>query len=263
MSPTARKTPPKHPHAHPGAHRKAPPKRAPRPRSPYRPIPPHRRGPGKLTGGYHVILQAWTVNLKLTALLGPNGGRITGGLGGNWTAVDVPRGAPLTTWTGRSLLAMDLDLWLEGYSQHRRSVEHDIHLLEQLAQTLPGGDTPPSLRIFGAVPWPRLRWVITGVDYGDVIRRKHDGQRLRQLVTVHLLEYRDPNAAFAHLPRAEATAKPPRKYKVKHGDDLKKIAAALLGKSARWEDIDKLNTGLRGWRIPAKWVGKTIKVPAK
>ena len=125
--------------------------------------------------------------------------------------------------------------------------------------------TPPPLRIYGAVPRPGLKWVITGIDYTTtpaVLRKFSSGERLRQDVTVHLMEYRDETTLVA-LPRATATPAPPSKYKVKRGDDLKKIAARRLGKSSRWPDIAKLNKGLRGPKLAASWIGKTIKVPAK
>jgi nucleoid-associated protein YgaU len=77
-----------------------------------------------------------------------------------------------------------------------------------------------------------------------------------------LLEYR-AEQQVAQMPRARATPKPPTKYKVKKGDTLKSIAARLLGASNKWQVIEKANKGLRGWKIPAKFVGKTIKVPPR
>ena len=231
--------------------------------SPFKAIPPDKRGPGHLAPGHQVILQAWGVQLQLTAQLGVNGGNITAGYGA-WNQVLVPRADPITQWTGRTLITMDLDLLLDGWAK-QTSVEPKLSTLEALATRGPAMLTPPALRIYGAVPRPGLKWVITGIDYTTtppVLRKFPSGERLRQAVTVHLMEYRE-ETTLANLPRAAATPKPPAKYKVKAGDDLKKIAARRLGKSARWPDIVKLNKGLRGWKLAKAMVGKTIKVPVK
>ena len=235
----------------------------PHERSPYKAIPPAQRGPGKLAPGHNIILQAWGVSLQVTAQLGANGAHITAGYG-NWAQVLVPRGDPLTQWSGRNLYTMDLDLVIDGHAQGR-SVEPQIKALEALATRDPAMLTPPALRIYGAVPHPALKWVITGIDYTNTpatLRKFPSGERLRESVTVHLMEYRE-EATLVSLPRAAATPKSPSKYKVKRGDDLKRIAARLLGKSSRWPEIVKLNKGLRGFNLTAAWVGKTIKIPAK
>ena len=232
----------------------------PKEKSPYKAIPQNRRGPGRVTGGPTITIQAWALNLSVTCLLGAEGGKLTGGFG-NWEAIAVPRGDPLTQWTGRSLKTMDLDLMVDAWSRGK-SVEPQIAAIENLASRVPATLTPPALRLFGAVPYPNLKWVITGIDWGDQLRSSATGQRLRQELTLHLLEYRE-ETQLASLPRAKAAPKPPRKYKVKRGDDLKKIATRQLGKSSRWPDIVKLNKGLRGWKLASSWIGKTIKVPGQ
>jgi nucleoid-associated protein YgaU len=223
-------------------------------------IPTSKRGPGRLTGGTHVTLQAWTVQLSVTALLGADGGKLTGGYG-TWAEVTVPRRQGITQWSGQSLFGMDLDLMLDGWGK-QVSIERQIATLDKLATRQPGMLTPPSLRIFGAVARPSTRWVITGFDWGDCLRSTHTGERLRQEVVVHLLEYREDTDVLS-VPRGPASSKAPRKYRVKSGDNLKKIATRMLGKSSRWHDIAKLNKGLRGPNIPKSWIGKTIKVPNK
>ena len=215
---------------------------------------------GWLIGGHMVVVQAWGLQLAFAALLGPDGGKITQAYGA-WEEVSIPRGDPFVMWKGRSLYAQTLDLIFDGWDAGR-SVEPDLKILETLATRIPGTLQPTTVRIWGAIPKPGLSWVITQVDYDDAIRDPHSGARLRQEVHVHLLEFRDEKAV-AQLKRAKATAKPPQKYKVKKGDNLKKIAAKLLGKSSKWQSIAKANKGMRGWKLSAKWVGKTIKVPPK
>jgi len=239
-------------------------------RHPVRRPPPHpvafdplAPGPGRaghLAGGHYVHVFALTRAAKVTAQLAEAGARVTGGYG-KWEEVAVPRGQSFTQWTGRTLLAMELELVLNGWQNHR-SVEPEIKAIEEMgtppAPRPPGGApvTPPPVRIVGAAPHTELTWVVASIDWGDVIRDPATGARLRQAVTLHLMQYVEE--AFIGAAGAKA---PPRKVRVKHGDDLKKLAAHYLGKSSRWPEIVKLNKGLRGWRLAAKMVGKTILIP--
>jgi len=233
----------------------------PKEKLPYAKLPPSKqKGAGWLTGGHTVRIQAWAFNLEVKALLGPDGGKLTAGLGA-WEEVAIPRGDPFTQWQGRTLFGMDLDLLFDGWSA-QRSVEPDLAKLERLATRVPGTLAPTQVRIWGAIPKPGLAWVIASLDYGDVIRDPRTGSRFRQEVTLKLMEYRE-ETQVAQLPRAKATKKPPQKYKVKHGDTLKSIAAKYLGSSGKWQQIAKANKGLRGFTIPKSFIGKTIKIPPK
>lgn len=227
-----------------------------------------RRGPGRLTGGHKVYIYALTGPQNCLALLAENGGHMTGGFG-KWEQISVPRGIPFTQWVGRDLFAMDLELLLDNWAKHK-SVEPGIKALEEMAlrpgnwkgqyktQTKPY-PTPPPIRLVGAIPHPEFTWVINGIDWGDCLRHPKTGQRLRQAVTLHMLEYvEETEIANTLAPKKPA----PRKYKVKKGDNLKKLAAHFLHKASRWKEIEKLNKGMRGWKLPPKWVGKTIKIPA-
>jgi hypothetical protein len=153
---------------------------------------------------------------------------------------------------------------LDGWAEHR-SVEGDITQIEKMALR-PGGQprgrplvTPPPVRIIGAVPHADFTWVIAGIDWGDALRDQQSGRRLRQALTLHLLEYVEERNISALPPPPP----PPRKHKVKTGDNLKKLATRYLHKSSRWGEIVKLNKGMRGWQLGTKWVGKTILIPAK
>jgi hypothetical protein len=193
-------------------------------------IPAARQKPGELVGGVWVVLQAWPIaNLYSVGLLGPEGARVTEGYG-DWTVIPVRRNVGITEWAGRRNYAMTLDLLYDGWIQHpmRPSLpgsfigrpylppgrpdfspgvglwlEGIIAGLEALAT--PGVDmvTPPSLRIYGAVPHPEIRWVIQNLDWGDSIRDIVTGRRMRQQVTVSLVEYYQPTE-LQKLPRGKA-----------------------------------------------------------
>jgi len=237
-------------------------KRTQRPAPPRPPSPaPARQVSGHLAGGHSVAIFALTRPTHVTAQLAEAGAKLTAGFG-KWEEIAVPRGQAFTQWVGGTLKTMAIELLLDGWHSHR-SVERTIAALEQLAVApgvqQRGGDpvTPSPVRIVGAVPHPELTWVVTGIDFGDQLRDFATGARLRQALTLHLMEYVAETTVGAVRPAAA-----PRKYKVKRGDDLKKLATRFLGRSSRWPEIVKLNKGLRGWQLASKMVGKTILIPA-
>jgi hypothetical protein len=225
------------------------------------PAIPNIHGAGWLTGGKWVTLQAWYVNLRVTGSLGSAGMVITGG-GPDWEEVKIPRGDPYSQWVGRSLYTATLDILFDGWKRKPRSVEPELKTLDQLATRMPGSVSPPALRMWGPIPKWGVPWVITSIDYGDLIRDRKTGHRLRQACAVHLLEYRSEES-LAVARRAAAKPRPAQKYKVKQGDTLKSIAAKFLGNSNKWQVIEKANRGMRGWHIPRSFVGRTILVPPK
>lgn len=189
-----------------------------------------QQGPGALIGGFWCVLQAWPIaNLYSFALLGPEGMRITEGYGA-WEVESVPRNVGITEWQGRRNYKATLDLLFDGWIQHPLRpnlpasfvgvpplpppgsvayattglwLEAAIKTLEALAVVGRDMTTPPSVRIYGAVPHPELRWVIDQLEWGDDIRDVITGRRMRQQVTVHLLEYNQPDA-LKKLPRGKS-----------------------------------------------------------
>ena len=176
-------------------------------------------------------MQSWPIADRWTlALLGPEGGKLTSGPAGNWEEIPVPRDRPITEWTGRNALAMDIDLLYDGWLQHpirpepprafttrprmpiggnvRFSrmrgvwIEGMILSLEALA-TRQGEPTPTTVRVYGSVPKTEYRWVINNIEYGDAIRDRVTGRRMRQQVTVSLMEYNQPGD-LRRLPRGNA-----------------------------------------------------------
>jgi hypothetical protein len=197
-------------------------------------IPANRQKPGELVGGFWVVLQAWPIaNLHTVALLGPEGMRITEGYG-QWDVIETPRDVGITEWKGRRNYKATLDVLYDGWLVHPIRpnlpqsfigrpplpkagtisyasgsgawIEGMITSLENLATVQPKMMTPPSLRIYGAVPHPELQWVIENLDWGDSISDKVTGRRMRQQVTVHLLEYHQPTE-LQKLPRGKADPK--------------------------------------------------------
>jgi len=92
-------------------------------------------------------------------------------------------------WVGQSLSLYTLPLRLDGYSSDPvRSVEADIRTLQSFGRMV-AGSTPPRLGLTGNVSTPAsMRWVITGLEWGQAIRDEN-GQRLQQDVVVELTEF--------------------------------------------------------------------------
>jgi hypothetical protein len=219
-----------------------------------------RNWAGWMWGGHYVIIQAWKGSPSLVALLQAEGGKDVGSTA-EWEVLERPRDVGITEWRGRGNKRLDLHILIEGWVTRPGGglwIEDHVATLEEML------DTPLTIRVIGPVPHWGLQWVITGIDYGEEIRDVVTGKRMRQLATLHLLEYVQPQE-LAKLPRAAATPGNSKNYTIVKGDDLKKIAQKALGKAARWPEIEKFNPPMRGATIDLKrWpIGSTIKVPNK
>lgn len=215
---------------------------------------------GWLYGGQHVIIQSWTGKLAVVCLLDEEGAKPTSS-GAEWEVIERPQNNGITEFAHRRNKTLELGILIEGWVTREGGgewIEGHISTLEEMA------DTPLTIRVVGPIPFWGIQWVITQIDYGEYLRDVVTGRRMRQHLTLHLLEYVQPED-LAKLPRAGAEPKKTRDYKIVKGDDLQKIASKTLGKANRWKEIEKLNNGMRGIKLDAKKfpVGKKIKVPQK
>lgn len=205
-----------------------------------------------------ITLTATRPPLSVTALRGDGAPSVQSGYGG-WTVVDRPRRKGLTQWTGIAPLRLAVPLLLDGLAD-ARSVERDCETLEALARRSAGAPRPPILRVRGAVPHASLAWVVDtdGLAWGDAL---YDlgGFRVRQAVTVTLLEYVAPDQVDVDNDAGAPSPAKARSYTVKAGDTLSRIAATRLGDYKRWQELATLN----GIRDPdAIKPGQTIRLPA-
>ena len=84
----------------------------------WRTIPVSRQKPGKLMGGFWVVIQAYAVaNHWTVAMLGEDGAKVTGGYG-DWDVIDRPRSVGITEWRGENNMEMSLDLLYDGWTAH-------------------------------------------------------------------------------------------------------------------------------------------------
>lgn len=168
--------------------------------------------------------------------LGPDPPVITGGFGG-WETTQRPRGVGMTTWSGVPPfeLSLQLLLGLRDLSEES-SVERRIQQIINVARGTE--DHVPGIVYIDGIPGlPADRWVISNVEFGDVIRDT-DMTRIRQLITLQFMEYQPPE--YETLRKGSLAAARPRvvKYTVKKGDTPAKIAK---GRRGDWKDIREVN----------------------
>jgi len=181
------------------------------------------------------VLQAYAVaNHYSIVMLGPEGARITDGYS-EWEAVSIPRERAVTEFRHRRPYVQTIDALIDGWIVHllrpnlprsfinpprlpkgfnysRRGfptggggvwIEGMIANLESLAIRQPGDATPHRVRLYGAIWHPECSWAITNLEWGDYIIDGQTGRKMRQQVTIHLLEFNQPTE-LRSLPRGKA-----------------------------------------------------------
>lgn len=195
-----------------------------------------------------------------------------GGVGG-WEQVDHPKRAASTEWMGQPLLTLEIPLMLDGW-RTQTEVEEPCRVLNVWGRIPPGRREPAVLQVvYGN--WTPLRWVVQDLSWGPELRNAL-GRRVRQEVTVSLLEYRDAVIALSPAKRARAASatkaagpgrpssgepvRPSgRTYVVRAGDSLSRIAQSQLGQASRWPELARLN----GLRDPSRVTpGQRLRLPA-
>jgi hypothetical protein len=127
-------------------------------------------------------------NMSFTCWLNNEGVKVTGGYGG-WDIVQRPRRLSLVQWNGRDPVQMDIAILIDGYavSHNGDSVETECEILEKMAFS-DDFDDPPVVNISGAaVPHQGLDYRIMNIQWGEMIRRRTDGDRVRQEAVVSVV----------------------------------------------------------------------------
>jgi hypothetical protein len=200
----------------------------------------------------HVRLYAEDGSATLIAELDEQIPKITDGYGG-FEDTQVPKRKALSDWVGSNPYRMTFGLMLDGWASNT-SVEPLIAQLERLARD-PGGDRPPPiLRAEGPLPRStNVRWHVESLEWGDVsLRRRGDQVRVRQQVTVGLVQHSDDDRIrLLRKPQGRVQ----KRYLWRKGDKLTKIAYWWLGSSKRWREIAKLNHVSDSRQIkPGTWI---------
>lgn len=216
------------------------------------------------TGTAAVLITSKAPGLRVPARLAGTAATITSGYGG-WEIIARVRQTAFVEWPGVEPRQMSLPLLLDGWARGTDQ-EPFIRNLERMGRPEPkAGGQPPTITVSGAIPAAEsVPWVIAGIEWGDpVIRRTSDGHRVRQGVTLTLLEHVRPVLALTRsaaqrraLARARVTT-----ITAREGDTMAKIAKRRLGRVDRWTEIRDLNRGIRDPRAAIK-PGTKVRVPA-
>jgi hypothetical protein len=203
---------------------------------------------------YYYVFTADTGSV-VRVLRGPDPPKMTGGAGG-WQIINRPRRVGITQWTGFEPYQMEVPVFFDGWHA-QESVEDDIRRLNQMQL---GSDyqPPPTVSIDGALPVVGATWVISTIDWGDIVYWKQmptgDFVRLRQDAIVHLLQY----VAEERLLLRNVGL--PHTYTVfRKGVSLRDVAKEMYGSPKRWKDIQKANPKIRDPNnIPTR---TTLRIP--
>lgn len=201
--------------------------------------------------------------------LGPNGAKLTGGVGGTEQA-EVPWSTAVTLWNGHPGYGQVIDVLLDGH-QEQRSVADELHALYVIGRARDGETYPPTVELRGNARRTDLKWLVEDIDpdESEALARP-DGALTRLPVSLLLVQDRRPEVAQSRSPSQKAKAKAKAKpkgsagsgsrgviYVVKSGDTLSRIAAQKKVKGG-WKAIAKLN----GLRDPNRLrVGQRLRLP--
>lgn len=201
-------------------------------------------------------------HFEFTARLGEGTPTPTAGYGG-WQAIARPRRRSLTEWNGNEPLQLDIPILFDAFAEDDGvKIEHDIRQLEKMAGLDLDVTEPPLVQFDsgGAVQHDvhdasQVAWVIRDITWGNATRNIY-GNRTRQAVTVHAMEYVEDQVLRNDSPATRRRSQSQRNrsqrgrrskgarqktYVVHAGDTLGAIAARKLGSASRWHDIANLN----------------------
>jgi hypothetical protein len=212
--------------------------------------------------------------------------RMTGDLptptfAGGWNSVARPTRRAFTQWDGpTAAINLTVPILIDGFAEDR-SVETQISQIEALMfPTFVG--PPPICKITGQFSQSQWSYVLNGIEYGETERRRSDGARTRQYMTLTFLEYVAADTVVSSKSPAQSVAKAVTKttpvdpavqaylralnngksgtavggstYTVKAGDSLAHIAAKF---GVSWKTLASLN----GIRDPNKLkVGQVLRI---
>jgi|SRR5215469_6028550 len=199
---------------------------------------------------YYRIRSSSGVVIKV--LRGSAAPQITGG-GARYDTIQRPRRNGQIQWTGDDPYTMDVPILFDGWDQEivsMRNVERDIQQVNNMMHSPGAWVAPVTIKITGAVPVKGGTWVITGIDYGDMViwdTDKHGkGYRMRQDAVLHLLQFL-PETVLRLNTKAGTTIP----HVVKAGETLQSIAnrakttPAAIKKANNIRDPKSIKAGQR------------------
>jgi hypothetical protein len=205
-----------------------------------------------------VLIVSTDNKFSVLALLGQTANHVTDGYGG-WTVNNRPRKVGYTSYTGRNPFQLSLGIMVDGF-ETGDSIEPRMRQLTWMALPIPG-DQPRTVKIYGAIPYPNTgSWVINGIDEGDAtIWHESGAYRLRQDLTLTMLEYVKADSLDLVQARAQLSPSTRQPYVIKKGDTFNGIAALYLGDPTKGNALARAN-GINDPASIGKYIGKSIKL---
>ena len=179
--------------------------------------------------------------------------------GARYDVINRARRKSSVQWNGDDPYRMDVPILLDGWMSHT-SVEHDVALLNNMMQS-PGALIPPvQVYMDGALPVKGSKWVVEGIDWGDMVIWSNDttsrtgeyhgtGYRVRQDAIVHLLQFVEIQTLQVNTPNISVPVV------TKSGQSLAKLAKQY---NVSVSDIQKTNN-IRDSKSPK--VGTRLIIP--
>lgn len=189
---------------------------------------------------------------------------VTEGYGG-WQTVERPKRVAVTEWKGRQPIALEIPFVMDHWDTSGNA-EDQVKKLEVLGGI--GSHGKPATCILdggGAIPhdvtvFRTGRWVVENISWDKAFeyREPKHGKRIRCGGTLNLREY---VTATDILHKIRKKPRKPKTYKVKKGENLRKIAARkeIYHDSKKWKRIGDANH-IRDGRKVLK-TGRVLKIP--
>lgn len=223
--------------------------------------------------GQNIPAAAWVTlisanpSLMVSPLLDGTAPVVTSGYGG-WVEVARPRRKALLDWQGVSPLRLSFGMIFDAFDSAPDNVEQDCIDLERMAMMGANNQRPPTIRISdgGKMPHSDVTWVIDTLTWGDQIRERETGNRLRAVVSIVLVELVEdgiigklsPATSARNASSIRGGNATPVRIVVKKGDTLTSLAAYYLGSADKWKQLATAN-GLRDSK--GLVVGSQLRIP--
>lgn len=185
----------------------------------------------------------------------PRGSEL-GGLADTWERIDRPGRRALNLRAGRRLPTMSLTLVL-AKSDHQDSIE------KLLAKLIKLGEAEERVVLSNMSPLERGPWRITDLALSSTVRQQGTNHITRATATLALTAASDALSRRGPLSGGKDSGKGSdvRRYTVKKGDTLRKLADRFYGSPGKWQIIAKEN-GIKKPGADLK-PGRVLKVPKR
>lgn len=206
------------------------------------------------------MITANTLEHPIIGWLGESQPVPAGGVGG-WDIVSRPDDTGLPTWNGSAPWTLQLDVLFDRWVE-RGSVQALVNRLIKVASQRKDGKPPTRIKVWGRAIPKHLngeQFVISDITWGDSLR-SNSGVLRSQAATLSLIEYESADKIkIKRVKRKKHKGgKGTKKYTVKKGDTLQKIAAKFYGDSRKWKVIAKRNDIKNPRKLK---VGMVLKIP--